>query len=247
MAAALDYSAAPVPVRKDIQDSQQRVWKHLASPGSWLSGAERLSIATESRNAPECRLCRERKDAVSPNAVRGEHDSVTELPETLVDVIHRVRNDPGRLSRSWFDATLASGLDKGRYVEAVGIVTLLAGADFFCRALGIPAHRLPEAVSGEPSGQRPEGLSDGGAWVPMLAPENASGADANLYGGEAFVPNIVRALSSVPSHVSALLGTMAALYIPPGGLLDFTMRRDLDRLQIELVASRVSAMNECFY
>ena len=45
----------------------------------------------------------------------------------------------------------------------------------------------------------------------------------------------------------ALLGTMAALYIPPGGLLDFTMRRDLDRLQIELVASRVSAMNECFY
>ena len=81
----------------------------------------------------------------------------------------------------------------------------------------------------------------------MLAPEDASGADEDIYGGEPFVPNIVRALSSVPGHVSALLGTMAAMYIPPGGLLDFGVRRELDRLQIELVASRVSAMNECFY
>ncbi|MBW2373442.1 MAG: hypothetical protein JRF70_13000, partial [Deltaproteobacteria bacterium] len=60
MAVALDYSTAPVPVREDIRDSQQRVWKHLASPGSWFTGAERLAIAAESRNAPECRLCRDR-------------------------------------------------------------------------------------------------------------------------------------------------------------------------------------------
>jgi len=247
MAIAPDYSGAPVPVREDLRDSQQRVWKHLASPGSWFTGAERLAVAAESRNVSKCRLCRDRKDAASPNAVQGEHDSVTDLPEALVDVIHRVRNDSGRLSKSWFDATLASGLDEGRYVEAVGIVALLAGADFFCRALGIPPHPLPEALPGAPSGHRPEGLSEGGAWLPMLAPRDATGPDANLYFGEAFVPNIARALSSVPSHVPALLGTMAAMYIPPGGLLDPSVSRDLDRLQIELVASRVSALNECFY
>jgi hypothetical protein len=36
-------------------------------------------------------------------------------------------------------------------------------------------------------------------------------------------------------------------YVAMGEIPDPSVRRDLDRLQMELVAARVSAMNECFY
>ena len=36
-------------------------------------------------------------------------------------------------------------------------------------------------------------------------------------------------------------------YLDLADLNDMSVGRDLDRMQIELVAARVSAMNECFY
>lgn len=248
MAAAIpDYSHAPVPIRDDLKKTQAALLEYLAAPGSWFDSAERLAMAAESRQAPHCSLCQERKAALSPLAVHGEHDRARDLPDALVDVIHRVRTDPGRLSKAWFEGVKRQGLDDGPYVEAVGVVTLLAGIDFFCLALGIPPHPLPRPRTGEPSGYRPEGLSDGGAWLPMLAPEDARGPEADLYGSDPFVPNIARALSSVPGHVRALRELSNAHYLPFAGLTDPGARRNLDRLQIELVAARVSALNECFY
>ena len=38
-----------------------------------------------------------------------------------------------------------------------------------------------------------------------------------------------------------------AHYMDFAEIPDFRVRRDLDRMQIELIAARVSAMNECFY
>ena len=40
-------------------------------PGTWLTGAERVAIASETRNAPNCTLCKQRKDALSLNDRRG--------------------------------------------------------------------------------------------------------------------------------------------------------------------------------
>jgi hypothetical protein len=235
-----------IEVRGDLVDAHVRLLEHLRQPGAWFSGAERLDIARESRNASSCGLCAERKAALSPFAVAGRHETVTALPLEVVDVLHRVRTDSGRLSRKWFDG-VRSGLEEGPYVEAVGIVTMLAGVDHFCRALGVPPLDLPEAAPGEPSAHVPEGLSDQGAWVPMLAPEDARGLEADIYGALKFVPNIVRALSQVPDHVRLLREISGAHYIALEGLMDPTIERDLDRFQIELVAARVSAMNECFY
>ena len=103
---------------------------------------------------------------------------------------------------------------------------------------------LLDPIPGAPSGHRPQGLTEGVAWVPMLAPEDASGPDADLYGGSSFVPHIVRALSLVPDHVRTLRSWSAAHYV---ALTDLTARRAIDRPQIELVAARVSALNQCFY
>lgn len=244
----LDYSAAGVVVRSDLQEAHRSLLTHLAAAGSWWSGAERLAMAAESRNAAVCKLCRERKKALSPAQVQGQHDSLGELPEAVVDLAHRVRLDPARLSRRWLEDLLAaSGLEEGAYVEAVGVVTLLAGIDFFARALGLSPATLPDPLPGEPSGYRPEAARPGTAWVPMIAPEDADGPEADLYGDAAFVPNIARALSLVPDHVRTLRQLSSAHYMDFDQIPDPSTRRDLDRLQMELVAARVSAMNECFY
>ncbi len=102
---AFAYSDAPVPIRGDIPAAHRGAWERLAAPGSWWTGAERVAIAAEVRNAAKCALCRERKAALSPEAVQGAHDRVSELPDPALDVVHRVTTDPGRLTRSWFERT----------------------------------------------------------------------------------------------------------------------------------------------
>lgn len=241
------YAASPVPVRDDLKRSHREVLEHLATPGSWFTGAERVAIAQESRAALRCPLCAERKRALSPEHAPGEHARASDLPEILVDTIHRIRTDSQRLSRAWFDRVLEAGVEPGPYVEVVGIVTLLAGADCFCRALGIDPFPLPAPGPGEPSRYVPEHLSEGIAWVPMLLPEDASGPEADLYGEVPMVPNIMRALSSVPGHVRTLIAESDSHYVAVKDLVNPAARRDLDRQQIELVAARVSALNECFY
>jgi len=129
----------------------------------------------------------------------------------------------------------------------VGAITFVAGLDYFCRAIGIPSFALLEPLPGEASGYVPQGLRSGEAWVSMLAPEDATGPEQGLYEGVAFVPNIARALSQVPDHVRFLQAETRSHYLDLADLADPKVRRDLDRLQIELVAARVSALNECFY
>lgn len=241
------YAAAGVPIRADLKDAHRAILEHLRRPGCWFTGAERLAIAEESRAAEVCPLCAERKASLSPEQPAGEHAGASGLPSALVEVAHRLRVDSGRLSRAWFDRQLAGGLEDGQYVEAVGVVALLAGLDAFCAAAGMPRFALWEPVAGAPSGHRPANVETGVAWVPILAPENASGPEADLYPESPMIPNIVRALSLVPDHVRVLVLESDSHYIPIAEMTDPAVRRDLDRLQIELVAARVSALNECFY
>jgi len=241
---ALDYSAAGAEIRADLRTAHRLVLDYLRRPGSWFSGAERNAIVEESRLSLRCPLCRERKAALSPEHAKGQHATTGRLPAALVDGIHRVRSDPGRLSRRVFENAIAGGLSAGAYVEAVGIVAFAAGLDAQCRALGIPVFPVLEPLGGEPSGYRPEGLEEGIAWVPLLPPERASGPEADLYGDARLIPNIVRALSCVPDHVRMLRRWSDAHYV---SLTDLGARRAIDRQQIELVAARVSALNQCFY
>lgn len=242
-----DYSPAGVPIREDLREAHRSLWQHLRAPGTWWTGDERLAIAAESRHASGCALCRERKAALSANAVAGSHDTLGALPVNVVDVIHRLRTDSGRLSKAWFDRVIGGGLDEAKYVELVAIVALLAGLDYFARALGIAPPALPHPLPGEPSRHRPASAKPGTAWVPLVAVEDAQGPEADLYGGAPFVPNIMRALSLVPDEARMLQASSSANYVAVSQIGDPTVRRSLDRMQMELVAARVSAMNECFY
>lgn len=154
---ALRYDDSGVPVREDLRQAHADILDHIASPGTWWTAAERVALAEESRHGLECALCKERKAALSPNAVQGDHDTLGALPQNVVEVVHRIRTDPGRLSRAWFDEVIAGGLSQEQYVEIVGVVTLIAGVDYFARALGVPRGELPSARDGEPSRHRPSG------------------------------------------------------------------------------------------
>lgn len=244
---ALAYEKSGVPVRDELKQSHAEILEHIASPGTWWTGAERVALVEESRNGLACRLCAERKAALSPNAVQGEHDTLGALPQNVVDVVHRIRTDPGRLSKEWFDSVINGGLSVEQYVELVGVVTIAAGVDYFARALGVPPAELPAPRPGEPSRHRPSAAKHVMAWVPTLEPEDAVGPEEGMYGGQNMIPNIMKALSLVPDQVRALIRSSNAHYFEMDTMMDPLAKRDLDRLGVELVASRVSALNECFY
>jgi hypothetical protein len=239
--------ALQYPIRQDLLACRERVLERLGGAGTWWTGSERLAIAAEARAAADCALCRERKSAISPYAVEGSHESAGELAPIVVDAIHRIRTDPGRLSRRWLDEVLAGGVSDAELVELIGVVVSAVGLDTFSRALGQPAEPLPAPRGGEPSRRRPASAKPGQAWVAMIAPEDAAGEEADLYGAGVFVPNIRRALSLVPDSARMLAEFVGTHYMPVDEMIDIARGRAIDRRQMELVAARVSALNGCFY
>jgi len=243
----ISYSTALVPVRDDFAAAHTRFWKRLSSPGAWWTGAERVAIAAEVRQARHCALCQARCQALSPAAVEGEHDHHGTLPAAAVEVIHRVVTDPGRLSRKWCKDLLAAGLSAEQYVEIIGTLVAMISIDSFCRGIGVPLHALPQPQPGAPSYYRPPGAMQEDAWVPMIPVDRATGAEADLYSGQA-VGNVVRALSLVPDEVRTLYDLSAVHYLSIGQVRDPSASAGaLNRMQIELIAGRVSALRQCFY
>lgn len=239
------YTGVRLPIPVPMRATHTRVWNRLAAPGTWWNGSERVAIAAETRAARDCRLCRERKAALSASRVEGEHDGPGTLPAAAVEAVHRIATDPARLSRSWFEQTLSAGLSDGQYVELLAIVAMVVNLDALHRGLGIAAEPLPEAKAGSPTRRRPP-VETTPAWVPMIRLESMEAKE--LYGGRSLVPNVIRALSLVPEAVRDLSILIDAHYLTVDDVLDPSAQgRHLSRPQMELVAGRISAINECFY
>jgi hypothetical protein len=58
------------PIREDLAAAYRSAWAHIAGPGTWLTGAQRVAIAAETRSARDCALCRERKQALERLSLR---------------------------------------------------------------------------------------------------------------------------------------------------------------------------------
>ncbi len=217
-----------------------------AAPAHGWTAAERIAIAAETRAAWNCRLCAERKEALSPDAVSGAHDSPeTSLPAAAVEAIHRLVTDASRISKPWLDGLYEQGLTDGQYVELVGTVTSVVSIDSFCLALGLALHVLPEPVAGAASGYRPANLDNDTAFVPMLDADLTGTPEEDLWPATG-APNVYRALSLVPDEPRGFLSLSAAHCLGGPGVVA-TEDSALNRPQIELLAARVSVLNECFY
>ncbi len=246
---AITYDHSPAHVRDGITAAQERAWKRIASAGVWLDGERRVAIAAETRNAPGCKLCAARKEALSPYSVDGAHDNLGALPDDVVEVIHRIATDPGRLMQRWYDEIIAAGLADTDYVETVGVVVTIVSIDTFARALGVAPLALPDPVAGAPSRKRPAGAKHGGAWVPWIAPEDLTQdeTDMGLYAGGP-AAHIRRALSLVPAEALGFFDLVENQYLEGRQMRDFGNEfRAITHGQIELIAARISALNQCVY
>ena len=105
----ISYAHAPGPVRDDIIAAHAVAWDRIANPGTWFDGATRVAIAAETRNAPHCALCARRKQALSPFGIDSRHASLGTLPERMVEQIHRIVTDPGRLMPARLSGAPQSG------------------------------------------------------------------------------------------------------------------------------------------
>ena len=241
---------SPPAIREDLVAALERAWQRIAGPGTWWSGTQRIAIAAETRNALQCGLCRERKASLSPFAITGEHDVAGKLPGPVVEVVHRVRTDSGRLTRSWYEGVLASGLSDAQYVEIVGVVATTSALDTFSRGIGVAPTPLPPPRPGEPTRHRPARAKPGIAWVPTLELPDVADADPDPYPGKTptEVFNIHRALSLVPAEVAGFFDLDDVLYLPQAAIRDFSREyRSISHAQMELLAARVSAINQCHY
>ena len=244
----ISYDALAWPVRDEVTQAHRRQWARLGQPGTWLTGAERVAVAAEARHAMTCTLCQSRKDALSPHAVDGEHDHLGALPDDMVEQIHRIRTDPGRLTKTWYRGLIAGGISNERYVETIGVIADTVAIDTFCRGLGMAPWPLPDAQGGEPARVRPPAEPDI-AWVPTLSPDHALGTEfEDMYAGRPTAAHIYQAMSLVPNEVKGFFDLVTTQYLPPAAMRDFDNEfRAINHAQIELVAGRVSANNSCVY
>lgn len=240
-------------IRPDLATAQAEAWAGIGAPGTWWSGAERVAIAAETRHAAGCRHCAARKEALSPSMVGGEHDSLGVLPAPAIEAIHRIRTDPGRLGESWYRGVIAQGLSEERYVELVSVLAVTVAVDAFRRAAGLAPSPLPQARAGEPARRRPAGARLGVAWVATLLPDDCSADDPDLYQADPGPRRrgggyVHHALSLVPRSMMHWWDMFEVMYLPSAAMRDFGREyRAISHAQIELLASRVAALNQCVY
>ena len=244
--ASISYDPTPFKVRESLESAHQRVWARLASAGTWLDTKTRIFVAEEARFARDCDLCAVRKASLSPYTMDGDHDDLGNLPDNWVEAIHRIVSDPGRLTHSWYNKTIASGLSETEYVEIVSVIAHVTAIDTFARGLGIPTQPFPIPQPGNPSRYRPAEAHVTDAWVPTIAWNEAGPNEADLFVGSA--SNIRRALTLVPDEARSFFDLAASQYLSGPQMRDFSKEyRAITHAQIELVAARVSALNQCTY
>jgi len=219
----------PLAPRSEVSEAMGKAWSDISGPGAWLTGEERVQVAELSRRArPRCIGERrpEPRDLEHPGA-EGQ------LSCLEVEVVQRVAGEAWTLSRGWFDR-VTERLSIGRYAEIVAVIATIVPIDRFCDLLDRPRVPLLEPLPGKPSLAYPDNVKDQGAWVPVEAPWEGA--------------NIARALSVVPQDNRMRLSLVRTMYSRPGAFNEMSWAEwPLTRSQVELLAARTSALNECFY
>ena len=119
--------------------------------------------------------------------------------------------------------------------------------DEFHRALGLALEPLPAPLSGAPSRERPPEAEQRESWPPLVPRSGLPPADAMLYGPLEWGANVISALSLIPENVRWLHDLSEGHYLSFAEMRMPDPLRSISREQIELIAARVSVLNECFY
>lgn len=209
----------PVPVRADLLDAMRGAWERLSGPGASFTAERRLALVAVARRAhAECHA--------PPWARRPPPDGAAE------QVAHEVASGAHRIDRDWAGDRIAE-LGEAAYVEVVATAATVVAIDVFAEALGVGKEPLPAPQDGEPTGSHAAEVDDIGAHVRVAAAPGGA--------------NVGRALTLVPDAARLFFGVEPAFYAAGEQFQQLVWDRALTRPQVELVAARTSAINECFY
>lgn len=235
------YADSVYPLREDVESSHARQFEQLGLPGTWGTSAQRTAIVNEARQAGyQAGVLEEPRE---PGAIPD-----VELSDVVRRVVHRLAVSPKDMDQAFYDQALKEGLSDAEYVEIVGLIARFTCFDVFARGIDVPLRPLPAPQPGSPTRERPSTAVVEKAWVPTVPniPEGGEIAKA-LFGP--WQPYIMRALSLVPDEYKAHFDLEEVQYMPSAHFIEFDYQHHdgLTRPQVEIVAARVSAINECFY
>jgi hypothetical protein len=205
-------------------------WRWLAEPDGHWSGLEKVAIAGVVRAAAPQPVYDRRPVGIDDLATDAEPDAA--ISPLTIDTVERIAVEAGEIRREWASAVIDE-LGDAAYAELAAVVATVVPVDRACRLLGRGLEPLPTPVPGAPTGERAEETVDIGAYLPAA---------------EGFLgPNVAKSLSVAPTANMMRLGVVRALY--SGDRFGELCWDDgaLNRPQVELIAARTSALNECFY
>ena len=161
---------------------------------------------------------------------RGGTPPNMDLSSSLLTLASTLFGDPGLVDRSMVRRA-ADEVGDPMVVEVISIVSMLSAVDGAHRALSAELEPLPEPLEGAPTNEIAEGLKQRRTHVPMPA-----GA-------------IPVALDLLPLVGRVFQNSFGPQYMTERemSLDDFGRDPGLNRAQIEVVSSRTSLLNKCFY
>ncbi|MFM7879015.1 MAG: hypothetical protein ACKO80_01775 [Acidimicrobiaceae bacterium] len=220
-------------VRQDLVRAHNQAIAALSKPGTWWTGAQRRELALTAQ------LAVSELEPVAPwvgvSSVTNKLSANLTVPKIAHDAIYRISRHAATLTREWYEKVTAE-INPLAFVELCGIACTIASVTAFRRALGLPALEVGPAESGQPSKQKPDNIVAAQLnWVPVVGPADKDAA-------------VVQAFTAVPETNRAIWAMADAQYIPDKEMVDPNWTRGtLSRVQMELVATRVSQQRECFY
>ena len=225
-------------VRADLASAHDAAWASLSRPGTWWSAAARRALA---RTAADSMWVADPPPPWVPaSTVPGAlaDDALDAAPAEAHDAAARLARHASTITREWYER-VRDVVGALAYVELVGLVCTVAALTSLRRTLGLAPRTLdaaPPSPAGDPTRAAPPTLADARLnWVPVAAPADRTAA-------------VVQALTAVPPAHDLLWRLAAAQYIPDAEMVDPRWTRGtLTRVEMELVATRVSQRRECHY
>ncbi len=156
--------------------------------------------------------------------------SATGIRGALLNLAHVLYHRPSEVSHRLVRSAAEVAGDPAA-VEVVSLTAMLAAIDGLHRGLGIDPAPLPTPQPGPPTGDVTPNVRHRRGHVPM--PPGS-------------IPHALDLLPGVGAYFRSMFG---ALYMTLDEMASptFARRPGLDRAQMELVATRTSLVNECFY
>ena len=220
-------------VRQDLVRAHNQAIAALSKPGTWWTGAQHRELAITAQ------LAISESEPVAPwvgvSTVANKLPASLTAPKIAHDVMYRISRHAATLTREWYEKVTAE-INPLAFVELCGIACTIAPVMAFRRSLGLPALEVGPAESGQPSNKEPDNIVAAQLnWVPVVGPADKDAA-------------VVQAFTAVPETNRVIWAMADAQYIPDKEMVDPKWTRGtLSRVQMELIATRVSQQRECFY